>query len=115
MFLLLQHSQLIFLAILALTFAGHPVPILKQTQEINEGQYKYSYETDNGIAVQEIGEAGKFSAGNGQWVADDGTHVFYEFTADKDGYRVRGSHVPQIPDYIQRSLDYIRAHPPKEI
>uniref|UniRef100_A0A1B0DCI5 Uncharacterized protein n=2 Tax=Phlebotomus papatasi TaxID=29031 RepID=A0A1B0DCI5_PHLPP len=82
---------------------------------MNQGQYKYAYETDNGIAGQEIGEGGKFAAGNGQWVADDGTHVFYEFTADKDGYRVKGSHVPEIPEYIQRSLDYIRAHPPKEI
>ncbi|XP_055701654.1 pupal cuticle protein-like [Phlebotomus papatasi] len=113
--LFLNHLLLVFLALLGLTLAGHQVPILKQSQEMNQGQYKYAYETDNGIAGQEIGEGGKFAAGNGQWVADDGTHVFYEFTADKDGYRVKGSHVPEIPEYIQRSLDYIRAHPPKEI
>ncbi|RVE40182.1 hypothetical protein evm_015168, partial [Chilo suppressalis] len=52
--------------------------------------------------------------GSYRYTADDGTPVEVSYIANEDGYQPQGSHLPvppPIPVAIQRSLEYIAAHP----
>lgn len=83
----------------------------------------FSYETDNGIAVQESGalrQAGSGVAeavqGSYSYVSPEGEHVSVNYVADENGYHAEGSHIPTpppIPEAIARSLAWIAAHPYK--
>ncbi|CAG9786597.1 unnamed protein product [Diatraea saccharalis] len=102
--------------------------ILKQEADVFPDQYQYAYETSNGIAAQESGQlknAGREDEaisvqGSNQYTAPDGTPIQISYVADENGYQPQGAHLPTppapepIPDYILRSLEYIRTHPPKE-
>ncbi|XP_047542693.1 larval cuticle protein LCP-17-like [Vanessa atalanta] len=101
--------------------------ILKQELDVgSEGQYIWSYETDNGIAAREQGALknipgaevpAQVAQGEARWTAPDGQVVQFQYTADENGYNVQGPFIPTpppIPAEILRSIEYIRAHPPKE-
>ncbi|XP_046976284.1 larval cuticle protein LCP-17-like [Vanessa cardui] len=101
--------------------------ILKQELDVGqEGQYIWSYETDNGIAAREQGELknvpgaevpAQVAQGEARWTAPDGQVVQFQYTADENGYNAQGPFIPTpppIPAEILRSIEYIRAHPPKE-
>lgn len=85
----------------------------------------FSYETANGIAAEEQGQlknAGTENEaievqGSVKWTDQDGNPIQLTYIADENGFQPQGSHLPTsppIPAAIQRSLDYIAAHPQPE-
>lgn len=93
----------------------HDAHIVSQQSDIlPDGQYQYSYETSNGIAAQEQGAGGVAANGNAKYVAPDGQVVQLSYTADANGFVAQGSHVPQIPEEILKSLEWNRAHPEED-
>ncbi|XP_045782993.1 larval cuticle protein LCP-17-like isoform X1 [Maniola jurtina] len=133
-------SEKLVLVVLLVAYASADVShIVGKTGEANakilnqeldtglEGQYRWTYETENGISASEQGapkivpgaeDAAEVVQGSAQWTAPDGQVVQLTYTADENGYNAQGSHIPTsppIPDAIIRSLEYIRANPPKDI
>ncbi|XP_017759811.1 PREDICTED: endocuticle structural glycoprotein SgAbd-8-like [Eufriesea mexicana] len=98
-----------------------PVPILRQSAEgpNPDGSYSYSYETANGIAVQEVGylnypgsEAEAREAhGTYTYTAPNGEVVQVTYVANENGFQPQGSHIPTVPPQILKALEYIAAHP----
>jgi hypothetical protein len=77
----------------------------------------YSYETGNGIVVQEQGylknpgqkdlEA-QVATGSFSYTGPDGVLYTVTYTADENGFRAEGAHLPTpppIPEAIARSLN----------
>lgn len=91
-----------------------------------DGTYHSSYETGNGILVQEKGElknAGDKEKeaeevqGSVSWTAPDGQQIKLDYVANENGYQPKGAHLPvgpEIPAPILRALEWIEAHPPKD-
>ncbi|XP_063990610.1 endocuticle structural glycoprotein SgAbd-4-like [Diachasmimorpha longicaudata] len=117
-----------FFAIVAVASAGllpnEPVPILSQDLDVSfDGTFRNSYETGNGILVQEQGyhqpganpeEGINVIQGSVQWTAPDGSRHSRGWTADQNGAQYQGSDLPEappVPPAIQRALEYIAAHP----
>ncbi|XP_055376336.1 pupal cuticle protein Edg-78E-like [Condylostylus longicornis] len=78
-----------------------------------DGTYAYSFDSTNGISIQESGNADTKS-GSAGWVSPEGEKVQLTYTADENGYHPQGSHIPvppEIPAHILRALEYIRTHP----
>ncbi|XP_063540769.1 putative mediator of RNA polymerase II transcription subunit 26 [Cydia strobilella] len=80
-------------------------------QNENKGKsYQYSYETENGIKVQEQGSVqGKTLRAQGgySYTGDDGQVYTVTYTADENGFRPQGAHLPTpppIPEAIQKSI-----------
>ncbi|XP_047991040.1 larval cuticle protein LCP-17-like [Leguminivora glycinivorella] len=98
--------------------------ILKFDSDVQPESYHYGYETSNGISAQEAGqlkvvskdEASIAVQGQYQYQSPEGP-IQLTYVADENGYQPQGAHLPTppppqpIPDYIQRSLDWIAAHP----
>ncbi|KAJ6647113.1 Pupal cuticle protein, partial [Pseudolycoriella hygida] len=59
-----------------------------------DGSYQYGYEADNGIEVEESGVAGVSVSGSAKWVDEEGTPIELTYTADENGYRPQGAHLP---------------------
>ncbi|KAG8233399.1 hypothetical protein J437_LFUL013392 [Ladona fulva] len=83
----------------------------------------YSYETENGITVEESGfvknggdpeQEALVAKGSYSYTAPDGTPITVEYTADENGFQPTGDHLPQVPEAIQRALDHFARNPPKE-
>ncbi|CAG4956375.1 unnamed protein product [Colias eurytheme] len=98
--------------------------IVGQEADVLPDQYKYIYETSNGIKAQESGvlknvgreDEGIEVQGTNSYVGDDGQTYSVQYIANENGYQVQGAHLPTplpVPEYIVRALDYIAAHPPK--
>ncbi|XP_017080284.1 endocuticle structural glycoprotein SgAbd-8 [Drosophila eugracilis] len=89
--------------------------ITKYQNEINpDGSYSWEFGTSNAIDAQESGVGGVQATGSVKYTAPDGSPIQLEYTADENGYRPTGAHLPTpppIPDYILRALAYIEAHP----
>ncbi|XP_059053388.1 larval cuticle protein LCP-17-like [Achroia grisella] len=88
-----------------------------------EGAFQYEYETSNGISGQADGVVKNGNSDNPaleikggvRYTAPDGSPIDLSYIANENGYQPQGSHIPvppPIPEAIQRSLDYIAAHPP---
>lgn len=84
-----------------------------------------SYETENGIAAQETGAiqnlGGQNEAtvvqGSFSYTAPDGTPISVTYTADENGFRPEGAHLPvgpEIPAAIARAIAYNLAHPEED-
>lgn len=78
---------------------------------------------DGTQAVQEGGlkqignEAGEVSQGSFSYTGDDGQNYAITYTADENGYRPQGAHLPQsppIPDAILKSLEFLATKPPSK-
>ncbi|PZC78054.1 hypothetical protein B5X24_HaOG202657 [Helicoverpa armigera] len=83
---------------------------LKFTSDVGLENYSYGYETDNGISVGENGVAsgGVQAQGGYSYKGDDGKTYSVTYTADKDGYKPQGQHLPTphpIPEEILKSLE----------
>uniref|UniRef100_A0A6V7JE72 Uncharacterized protein n=1 Tax=Bracon brevicornis TaxID=1563983 RepID=A0A6V7JE72_9HYME len=117
----------ILFAMLAVANAGllstEQVPILAQELDVHtDGSFVNTYQTGNGISVQEQGylkqvqgsdEPAQVIQGSVQYTAPDGTVVSSNWDADENGARYEGSHkpvAPPVPANIQRALEYIAAH-----
>ncbi|XP_052755808.1 endocuticle structural glycoprotein SgAbd-2-like [Galleria mellonella] len=90
--------------------------ILKYDNQIDEQGYHYSYETSDGTKVEQDGrvipgavpEEGSLQvAGSYSYIGDDGQTYTVTYTADENGFRAEGAHLPTpppIPEAILRSL-----------
>ncbi|XP_055918038.1 endocuticle structural glycoprotein SgAbd-4 [Eupeodes corollae] len=99
------------------------IPILKYNKEQSEdGSYKTEYETGNNIQHEETGFLKDFSDlhpngvlvqhGQYSYESPDGNIVSVQYTADENGFRATGDHIPTappIPEEIQKGLDQIYA------
>ncbi|XP_049868722.1 pupal cuticle protein 20-like [Pectinophora gossypiella] len=102
---------------------GANIPILKYENVNNgDGNYRYSYETGNGISAHESGspraagpEGPAVTADGGfSYRAPDGQQISLSYTADENGFHPTGSHLPTpppIPEEILRSIEFNRQHP----
>ncbi|XP_022901105.2 endocuticle structural glycoprotein ABD-4-like [Onthophagus taurus] len=105
-----------------------PVPIVNQSSDLNlNGNFTYSYETGDGVKLQQTGfvkpippgerktvDGEKEAAaealvinGSYSYTAPDGTAVQLEYTADQSGFHPQGSHLPTpppVPKEIQELL-----------
>ncbi|XP_018332690.1 endocuticle structural glycoprotein SgAbd-4-like [Agrilus planipennis] len=92
------------------------IPILRYSSDNNEdGNYRFAYETGNGIAVQENGHLSGsvpegpavVSDGSFSYTGPDGHTYSISYTADENGFRPVGAHIPTpppIPEAIAKSL-----------
>ncbi|XP_050674663.1 cuticle protein 3-like [Leptidea sinapis] len=83
--------------------------ILNYHSDNNGHAYQYSYETENGIRAQEVGQVNKGTQAEGaySYTGDDGQTYTVTYTADENGFRAYGSHLPTpppIPEAILKSL-----------
>uniref|UniRef100_A0A8W7P7X2 Endocuticle structural glycoprotein SgAbd-2 n=1 Tax=Anopheles coluzzii TaxID=1518534 RepID=A0A8W7P7X2_ANOCL len=98
-----------------------PIEIISYENMNNgDGTYKYSYETANGIKVQEQGEIKNKGSdneipsvqGSYSYTAPDGQVITVTYIADENGFQPQGDHLPTpppIPAEIQKGLDAIAA------
>ncbi|XP_077301604.1 endocuticle structural glycoprotein SgAbd-2-like [Arctopsyche grandis] len=91
---------------------GQEIPILKFNNDNNgDGNYAFSYETANGIKAEETGHAqGESQAVQGgfAYTGPDGSQYSISYTADENGFRPVGAHIPTpppIPEEILRALE----------
>lgn len=92
---------------------GGEVAVLRRDSNIDaDGHYSYQYELGNGISASESGVGGQYVQGNYAYTSPEGEPISITYTADENGYQAHGSHVPEIPSYILKSLEYIRTHAP---
>lgn len=76
-----------------------------------DGTYSYAYETGNGIAAQEHGDArgeGTRAKGGFSYTSPEGEHVQIQYTAGEEGFQATGSHIPvapPIPEAIAKSVE----------
>lgn len=113
------------------------IPIVRQDADVGfDGSYSQSFESGNGIVVEEHGvlkNAGVKDAeaeevqGQYSYTAPDGTPILVRYIANENGFVAEGAHLPvapvdtnvaptppPIPAAIQRALDWIAAHPQPE-
>lgn len=76
-----------------------------------DGTYHYDFETSNGIKRSEQGAIDGTIQGSTSYISPEGIEIKTTYVADETGYHPVGDHIPQIPDYILRALEYIRTHP----
>ncbi|XP_039759611.1 hornerin-like [Pararge aegeria] len=90
--------------------ADRNAEILKYVNENNGESYLYSYETSNGISVEESGVAtnGVKAQGGFSYTGDDGQSYSLTYTADENGFQPQGEHLPTphpIPEEILKSIE----------
>ncbi|KAH8379818.1 hypothetical protein KR009_007374, partial [Drosophila setifemur] len=81
-----------------------------------EGNYKFAFETSNGIQQQEAGN-GNGVSGSSSFITPEGIPITLTYVADENGFQPQGDHLPTpppIPEAILRALEYIAAHPPAQ-
>ncbi|XP_055687234.1 pupal cuticle protein 36-like [Lutzomyia longipalpis] len=83
-----------------------PIAIISYENENNgDGSYRYSYETANGIKVEEEGEIKNKGSeneilsvrGSYSYTAPDGTPITVTYIADENGFQPQGDHLPTPP------------------
>ncbi|NP_001166741.1 cuticular protein RR-1 motif 7 precursor [Bombyx mori] len=104
-------------------FSGQASPPFKFENVNNgDGNYRFSYETPEGISAYESGaprasgpEGPAVTAEGGfSYRAPDGQQISLTYTADENGFHPVGAHLPTpppIPEAIQRSLELNRQNP----
>lgn len=76
--------------------------IVRLENNLNPDSYHYLYQTDNGIAAEEsgsvdaspIGVGGTRAKGFYEYIGDDGVKYRVDYTADENGFRPTGAHLP---------------------
>uniref|UniRef100_A0A2H1VX73 SFRICE_030047 n=1 Tax=Spodoptera frugiperda TaxID=7108 RepID=A0A2H1VX73_SPOFR len=84
--------------------------ILNYENVLTPNGYSYSFDTSNGIHADESGivDNGTKAQGSYSYIGDDGKQYSVYYTADENGFRPRGDHLPTpppIPEAIQRVID----------
>ncbi|CAG9864330.1 unnamed protein product [Phyllotreta striolata] len=100
--------------------SGPQIPIIRYENNPNkgDGSYNWFYETGNGIVAEERGflkplgpEGAQIAEGGFSYTAPDGQRISLRYTADENGFRPVGAHLPTpppIPEAILRSLEQNR-------
>ncbi|KAK4880197.1 hypothetical protein RN001_008343 [Aquatica leii] len=94
--------------------------IIKQAEDIDTDGYHWEYETENGIKAEESGKLANKGTdkesmqakGFYQYTGPDQTVYSIGYTADENGFRAVGNHLPTpppIPLEIQKSLEYLKS------
>ncbi|KAL1138372.1 hypothetical protein AAG570_008436 [Ranatra chinensis] len=134
---LLYHTDMKLIAclfaVVATTWAQRPppphtpgqiIPIVSYVNEHNfDGSYRYSYETGNGISVNEQGvlknpgqkdlEA-QTAQGSFSYTAPDGQVITVTWTADENGFVPQGAHLPTPPPIPAAIAASLQAQPPAQ-
>ncbi|XP_059225053.1 pupal cuticle protein Edg-78E [Stomoxys calcitrans] len=107
---------LISLALLASAFAQSEreaqITEFQVAPADDQGIFKYAYATSNGIEVQAAGSPLE-SIGVFSYTSPEGVPIEVRYIADELGFHAVGRHLPRpppIPDYILRSIEYIKSH-----
>lgn len=84
--------------------------ILNYDNVLTPEGYMYSYETSNGIHVDETGKVGDGTKAQGSfsYIGDDGKTYSVIYSADENGFQPKGDHLPTpppIPEAIQRVIE----------
>ncbi|CAH1117680.1 unnamed protein product [Phaedon cochleariae] len=95
-----------------------PIPIINQTEDSSpDGNFHFSYETGNGIKVDEKGylKEGQNASdliqvieGSVSYTDSNGTLINLRYIADENGYQPTGDHLPvapPLPEYVVRLLN----------
>ncbi|KAL1138371.1 hypothetical protein AAG570_008435 [Ranatra chinensis] len=103
---------------------GQVIPIVSYVNDHNfDGSYRYSYETGNGISVNEQGVVknpgqkdleAMTAQGSFSYTAPDGQVITVRWVADENGFRPEGAHLPTpppIPAAIAASLQALPQQP----
>ncbi|XP_014246933.1 endocuticle structural glycoprotein SgAbd-3-like [Cimex lectularius] len=100
--------------------------ILKQSQDSQyDGSFNYAFETEDGTSAQAAGvlknPGSKDEAlsvqGSYSYRSDDGQVLTVTYTADENGFKAEGAHLPTpppVPEAIARALEYLRSLPPSD-
>lgn len=88
-------------------YSTTPIPIVKfDAQQGHDGSYQYLYETGNGISAQEQGYVKNAGVKDGEiqvqqgyysYTAPDGHPITVHYTADENGFKAEGAHLPTPP------------------
>lgn len=77
--------------------------IVRQENDVSSDAYHYSYQTDNGLVAEESGAVEPSVNGGGtrvrgfyQYVGSDGLTYRVDYTADENGFRPVGVHLPVL-------------------
>ncbi|XP_076257046.1 endocuticle structural glycoprotein SgAbd-2-like isoform X2 [Rhynchophorus ferrugineus] len=131
----INYKNVLLLAVLVSAMAQYRpispqqfIRILRQEQvgPNPDGSYRWSYETENGIAAEEQGHVKNFgnpqaeameATGSFRYTAPDNTPIQLSYIANENGFQPSGPHLPTpppIPAAILRSLEYNAAHPEED-
>lgn len=95
--------------------------VLRHETDVHPEGYHFNYETSNGVVAEEQGSLqGEAIAAHGsfQYVSPEGTPVKVTYVADENGFQPTGDHLPvppPVPEHVLKAIEYINAHPPKEV
>ncbi|XP_055631526.1 endocuticle structural glycoprotein ABD-4-like [Toxorhynchites rutilus septentrionalis] len=92
--------------------------VVKQDQQLNpDGSYSFIYETSNGIKAAVSSSDGIAATGEFSYTAPEGEKIQLNYVANEGGFQPQGAHLPvepPVPDHVIKSLEEIRANPPKD-
>lgn len=113
-------SQIALACLVTLAYANENANVLKREQEVNVNDFKYAYELDNSVKVEQQGALKGEDiwqvGGNQAWTSPEGEQINLQYVADENGYQVISASPalptpPPIPEAIQRAIEWIAAHP----
>lgn len=113
--------QIALACLLALAYANENAEVIRNEAQVDVNSFKYAYELGNSVkAAQEGNLKGEDIwevKGEYSYTSPEGEPISIQYTADENGFHVDAANPllptpPPIPEAIQRSLDYIAAHPP---
>ncbi len=91
-------------------------------KNLTNSLYITRFESEDGIKVEAAGnqkqvgsspeEIGTVQRGSYSYTAPDGTLISVSWTADENGFRASGAHLPvapPMPDHVVKMLDDLRA------
>ncbi|KAH1004915.1 hypothetical protein HUJ05_005680 [Dendroctonus ponderosae] len=120
-------SAVVAVALSAPAGPVEPVPILKQTSDIQpDGSFQWNYESGDGTKQEQVGsvkagptpdESIASVQGSASWVDPEGNPHEVTYVADENGFQAQSADIPvppEIPAQIARALAWIAAQPQTE-